>query len=89
MIHQVKNNNILNRQNLTTEQNTNVMQTIPIINNIIQKHYNHFNEDRKRNISILIILVAMMIFVMGSWLFGFFWLEMWEMFWLDFRPKQT
>lgn len=59
------------------------MQTIPIINQIIQKHYNHFDEDRKRNISIIIILIAMMIFVMGSWLFGFIWLEMWEMFWLD------
>ncbi len=59
------------------------MQAIPIINRIIQKHYNHFDEDRKRNISILIILVAMMIFVMGSWLFGFFYLAMWEMFWLD------
>ncbi|MFK7979944.1 MAG: adenylate/guanylate cyclase domain-containing protein [Saprospiraceae bacterium] len=59
------------------------MQTIPIINKIIQKHYNHFDEDRKRNISILIILVAMMIFVMGSWIFGFFYLGMWEIFWLD------
>ena len=59
------------------------MQTIPVINRIIQKHYNHFDEDRKRNISIIIILIAMMIFVMGSWLFGFVWLEMWEMFWLD------
>ena len=59
------------------------MQKIPIINRIIQKHYNQFDEDRKRNISILIILVAMMIFVMGSWLFGFFYLAMWEMFWLD------
>ncbi len=59
------------------------MQTIPYINSIIQKHYNHFDEDRKRNISIIIILIAMMVFVLGSWLFGFVYLEMWEMFWLD------
>ena len=59
------------------------MQTIPFINNIIQKHYDHFDEDRKRNISIFIILDLMMVFVMGSWALGFVYLEMWEMFWLD------
>ena len=59
------------------------MQTIPFINHIIQKHYNHFDEDRKRNISIFIILDLMMIFVMGTWALGFVYLEMWEMFWLD------
>lgn len=59
------------------------MQTIPFINNIIQKHYSHFDEDRKRNISIFIILDLMMVFVMGSWAVGFVYLEMWEMFWLD------
>ena len=85
LIHQsrIQNKTILKRQNFTIEQNINVMQTIPIINSIIKKHYNHFDEDRKRNVSILIILVAMMIFVMGSWLFGFVYLDMWEMFWLD------
>jgi len=59
------------------------MQTIPFINHIIQKHYSHFDEDRKRNISIFIILDLMMFFVMGSWALGFVYLEMWEMFWLD------
>jgi len=59
------------------------MQTIPFINHIIQKHYNHFDEDRKRNISIFIILDLMMVFVMGTWALGFVYLEMWEMFWLD------
>ena len=59
------------------------MQTIPFINHIIQKHYGHFDEDRKRNISIFIILDLMMVFVMGSWALGFVYLEMWEMFWLD------
>ncbi len=71
------------RQSLTIEQNINNMQTIPFINNIIQKHYTHFDEDRKRNISIFIILDLMMVFVMGSWAVGFVYLEMWEMFWLD------
>lgn len=57
---------------------------IPFIQQIIQKHYAQFDEDRKRNISILIILNLMMVFVMGSWALGFVYLEMWEMFWLDF-----
>lgn len=56
---------------------------IPFIQQIIQKHYAQFDEDRKRNISIFIILDLMMIFVMGSWALGFVYLEMWEMFWLD------
>ncbi len=73
----------MKRQNFTIEQNINNMQTIPFINHIIQKHYGHFNEDRKRNISIFIILDLMMVFVMGSWALGFVYLEMWEMFWLD------
>ena len=73
----------MKRQNFTIEQNTNSMQTIPFINHIIQKHYSHFDEDRKRNISIFIILDLMMVFVMGSWALGFVYLEMWEMFWLD------
>lgn len=57
---------------------------IPFIQQIIQKRYAQFDEDRKRNISILIILNLMMVFVMGSWALGFVYLEMWEMFWLDF-----
>ena len=73
----------MKRQNFTIEQNINSMQTIPFIYNIIQKHYSHFDEDRKRNISIFIILNLMMIFVMGTWALGFVYLEMWEMFWLD------
>lgn len=56
---------------------------IPFIQQIIQKRYAQFDEDRKRNISIFIILDLMMIFVMGSWALGFVYLEMWEMFWLD------
>jgi len=59
------------------------MQAIPFIDKIIQKHYNHFDEDRKRNLSIFIILDLMMVFVMGTWALGFVYLEMWEMFWLD------
>ena len=59
------------------------MQTIPFIDKIIQRHYNHFDEDRKRNLTIFIILDLMMVFVMGSWALGFIYLEMWEMFWLD------
>lgn len=65
------------------EQNEPVMQTIPFINRIIQKHYHYFIEDRKRNISILIILNLMMVFIMGTWALGFWILEMWEMFWVD------
>jgi class 3 adenylate cyclase len=57
---------------------------IPFIQQIIQKHYAQFDEDRKRNVSILIILILMMVFVMGSWALGFVYLKMWEMFWLDF-----
>jgi len=59
------------------------MQTIPFINRVIQKHYAHFDEDRKRNLTIFIILDLMMVFVMGSWALGFVYLKMWEMFWLD------
>ena len=60
-----------------------VMKTIPYISQIIEKNYSQFDEDEKRNISMLIILVFMMIIVMGSWLIGFWLLEMPEMFWLD------
>lgn len=55
---------------------------IPFIQKIIQKHYNHFDEDEKRNVTIFLILELMMIFVIGTWAFGFVYLEMWEMFWL-------
>ena len=55
---------------------------IPFIQRIIQRHYNHFDEDEKRNVTIFLILELMMIFVIGTWGFGFVYLEMWEMFWL-------
>lgn len=55
---------------------------IPFIEKIIQKHYNHYDEDEKRNVTIFLILELMMIFVIGTWGFGFVYLEMWEMFWL-------
>ncbi|HMU04165.1 MAG TPA: hypothetical protein PJ990_11090, partial [Saprospiraceae bacterium] len=55
---------------------------IPFVEKIIQKHYNHFDEDEKRNVTIFLILELMMIFVIGTWGFGFVYLEMWEMFWL-------
>jgi Na+/proline symporter len=60
-----------------------MMQTIPFIGRIIQKHYHQFDEDEKRNVSIFLILDLMMIFVMGSWALGFVYLEMQEMLWLD------
>lgn len=63
------------------EQNIIHMQ-IPFVEKIIQKHYNHFDEDEKRNVTIFLILELMMIFVIGTWGFGFVYLEMWEMFWL-------
>ncbi len=59
------------------------MQTIPFVQEIIEKYYSNSDQDRQHNIAILIILVMMMIFVMGSWLVGFYILEMWEIFWLD------
>ena len=59
------------------------MKTIPYINQVIEKNYSQFDEEEKRSISILIILVSMMIIVMGSWAIGFWVLEMPEMFWLD------
>ncbi len=55
---------------------------ISFFQQIIQKHYNHFDEDERRNVTIFLILELMMIFVIGSWGFGFAYLEMWEMFWL-------
>ncbi|MBK7633271.1 MAG: hypothetical protein IPJ13_02540 [Saprospiraceae bacterium] len=55
---------------------------IPFIQKIIRKHYNHFDEDEKRNVTIFLILELMMMFVIGTWAFGFVYLEMWEMFWL-------
>lgn len=53
------------------------------IHQIIQKNYPYFDEDRKRNTSILIILNIMMIFVQSMWVLGFWILKMPEMFWLD------
>jgi class 3 adenylate cyclase len=53
------------------------------VQKIVRKHYNLFDEDEKRNITILLILALMMIFVLGSWLLGFVYLEMWEIFWVD------
>lgn len=55
---------------------------IPFVEQVIQKHYHHFDEDEKRNVTIYLILEMMMIFVIGIWGFGFVYLEMWEMFWL-------
>lgn len=55
---------------------------IPFIQKIIRNHYNHFDEDEKRNVTIFLILELMMIFVIGTWAFGFIYLKMWEMFWL-------
>jgi len=60
----------------------NIMQS-PFVQKIIQKHYHHFNENEKRNVSIFLILDLMMVFVMGTWAVGFVYLEKWEMFWLD------
>ncbi len=60
----------------------NLMQS-PFVQQIIQKHYHHFDEDEKRNVTIFLILDLMMVFVMGTWALGFVYLEMWEMFWLD------
>ena len=50
---------------------------IPFIQSVIQRHYNHFDEDEKRNITIFLILEMMMIFVIGTWGFGFVYLQMW------------
>lgn len=55
---------------------------IPFIQSVIQRHYNQFDEDEKRNVTIFLILEMMMIFVIGTWGFGFVYLQMWEMFWL-------
>lgn len=59
-----------------------ISMKIPFIQKIIRKHYNHFDEDEKRNVTIFLILELMMMFVIGTWAFGFVYLEMWEMFWL-------
>jgi len=64
-------------------EHTNTKHTMDFIDRIVHRNYPYFDEDRKRNTKILIILLAMMIFVMGSWLPGFVYLDMWEMFWLD------
>lgn len=56
---------------------------ISFINKIIDRHYYHFDEDRKRNMSILILLDMMMVFVMSNWAVFFWVMEMQEMFWLD------
>ncbi len=53
------------------------------INRIIEKNYPYFDEDRKRNVAILIIINLMMIFVQSFWVLGFWVLRMPEMFWLD------
>jgi len=53
------------------------------IDRIIQKNYPYFDEDRKRNTTILIIINLMMILVQSGWVMGFWLLKMPEMFWLD------
>ncbi|MEE9373046.1 MAG: adenylate/guanylate cyclase domain-containing protein [Saprospiraceae bacterium] len=53
------------------------------INQIIQNNYSHFDEDRKRNVSILIILISMLIVVQSIWVVGFWVLKMPEIFWVD------
>lgn len=47
----------------------NIMQS-PFVQKIIQKHYHHFDEDEKRNVSVFLILDLMMVFVMGTWARG-------------------
>lgn len=59
------------------------MRSINFIQEVISKHYAHFDEERKRNISIGIILNLMMLIVMGSWIVGFWILNMEEIFWVD------
>ena len=54
-----------------------------LIERIVHKNYPYFDEDRKRNTTILIILNIMMIFVQSGWVVGFWVLKMPEMFWLD------
>lgn len=53
------------------------------INKIITTNYPDFDEDRKRNAAILIILNLMMILVQSGWVIGFWILVIPEMFWLD------
>lgn len=57
---------------------------LPFINQVIRTHYEDLEEDKKGNLSILIILVMMMVFVMSLWSITFCILSMQEMFWLDF-----
>ncbi len=52
------------------------------IDKIVDKNYHYFDEDRKRNTKILIILVSMMIFVESCWVVGFWVLKIPEMLWL-------
>ena len=52
------------------------------IDEIVEKNYGYFDEDRKRNAKILIILIIMMIFVESCWVVGFWVLDIPEMFWL-------
>lgn len=59
------------------------MKIMSFIKNIIDRNYSHFNEERKRNMVVLILLDLMMIFVMGCWSVIFWMLKMPEMFWLD------
>jgi len=59
------------------------MKTIPFINKIVRRHYSTQDEDRKRNISILLILDLLLISLMTCWAIIFWYLDMPEMFWLD------
>ncbi len=73
----------LGKTNITLNKLTEIMKSIPFINQVIERDYSHFDEERKRGISIYLILNFMMILVMGSWVVGFWILEMPEMFYLD------
>jgi|GEM_PF-1271123 len=59
------------------------MRALQFIDQVIEKHYAYCDEERKRNVTIGIILNFMMIVVMGGWLIGLRILDMPELFWLD------
>jgi len=58
------------------------MKTIPFITSVLERHYLDQDEERKRNITILVILDFLLVTVMIAWTIGFWFLQMPEMFWL-------
>jgi class 3 adenylate cyclase len=59
------------------------MKAIPFVNKVINKNYPSYDEEHRRIVSVIILLVFMMIFVMSIWSMLFWFLKMPEMLYLD------